>query len=302
MAVEGGVALTARDLVEAAALAILLTALAHTPAAAQEKRITARQVIARIQQHVGVEWREPTVDTFKAGDPDTPVTGIATVMMSTLEVLKRAVAAGDNLIITHEPTFYDHNDQTLELEGENDAVLAVKQAFIKQHGLVIWRFHDYWHRRRPDGIQTGMIHKLGWDNYRNGGSDQFFVLPQTTLAGLASEIKRRLGIRALRVVGDPKMPVTKVGLSAGFPGFTAQRHLLQSDKVQALVMGEAHEWETIEYAADAAAAKKGKALIVLGHIPSEEGGMEECARWLKTFVTEVPVQFISTPEPFWLPK
>ena len=27
-----------------------------------------------------------------------------------------------------------------------------------------------------------------------------------------------------------------------------------------------------------------KALIVIGHVPSEQTGMEECARWLKTFV------------------
>jgi hypothetical protein len=30
--------------------------------------------------------------------------------------------------------------------------------------------------------------------------------------------------------------------------------------------------------------------------------MEECARWLKTFVTEVPIEFIPASEPFWTPK
>jgi len=277
-------------------------ALLTFPASGQSSRLTSQQVIDRIKGHVGVDWHEPTVDTFKAGDPQAPVTGIAVVMMSTLDVLQRAAAAGSNLIITHEPTFYDHNDRTSDLEAENDAVLAAKQAFIKSHGLVIWRFHDYWHRRRPDGIQTGMVHKLGWDGRKLHRNDTLFVLPETTVAKLASDIKKRLGIRALRVVGVPEMKVTKVGLSAGFPGFAAQRHLLQSDDVQVLVMGEAHEWETIEYAVDAVTANRGKALIVLGHIPSEQAGMEECARWLKTFVTEVPITYISTPEPFWLAK
>jgi hypothetical protein len=49
-----------------------------------QKHITAREVIDRIQKNVGVPWREQTVDTFKAGDPDTPVTGIATTMMGDL--------------------------------------------------------------------------------------------------------------------------------------------------------------------------------------------------------------------------
>jgi hypothetical protein len=67
------------------------------------------------------------------------------------------------------------------------------------------------------------------------------------------------------------------------------------------VIGEAHEWEIVEYAADATTANAGKALIVIGHIPSEQAGMDECARWLKTFVTEVPVAFVPAKQPFWLP-
>lgn len=286
----------------AAALLAALTLTASSTATAQGGSITARQVIERIKQHVGVEWHEPTVDTFKTGDPDRPVTGIAVAMMSTLTVLQRAVAAGANLIITHEPTFYDHMDKTADLEAESDAVLAAKQAFIQKHGLIIFRFHDYWHQRQPDGILTGMVHALGWEAYQKAPNTPTFTVPETTVGELAAAIKKRLKIRTLRVVGDAHLKVTKLGLSPGFPGFQANRHLLQSDAVEVLVMGEAHEWETIEYAVDAVAAKQHKALIVLGHIPSEEAGMDECARWLKTFVTEAPIHFVSTPEPFWAPQ
>jgi hypothetical protein len=30
--------------------------------------------------------------------------------------------------------------------------------------------------------------------------------------------------------------------------------------------------------------------------------MEECTRWLKTLVKDVPVQFVPAKQPFWLPK
>ena len=71
------------------------------------------------------------MDTFKAGDPDTPVTGIAVTMMATLDVLQRAAAAGDNLIITHEPTFFDHLDKADQLpEKDTDPVLAAKRLYI----------------------------------------------------------------------------------------------------------------------------------------------------------------------------
>ena len=49
-------------------------------------------------------------------------------------------------------------------------------------------------------------------------------------------------------------------------------------------------------------AGKQKGLIVLGHVPSEERGMEECAKWLKTFITEVPIQYLPGGDPFWRPK
>jgi len=271
-------------------------------ASAQSNPLTARQVIERIQKNVGVPWRAETVDTFKAGDPDTPVTGIATTMMATYDVLRRAAASGKNLIITHEPTFYNHEDKTSDFEKENDSVLATKQSFIAEHHLVIWRFHDHWHARRPDGIQTGMIRALGWEKFQNPNNNHLFVVPETTLEGLASDIRQRLGIRTLRVVGDPTMRVTKLALNPGYPGFPSERHTLQRDDVQVLVMGEGLEWETIEYGADAAAEGKQKALIILGHIPSEQAGMEDCARWLRTFVTEVPVDFVPTAEPFWTPK
>src|SRR5229473_814493 len=71
-----------------------------TSAIAQERRVTAREVIARIQQQVGVPWQAETVDTIKAGNPDTAVTGIAVTMMATMDVLQRAAASSKNLIMS----------------------------------------------------------------------------------------------------------------------------------------------------------------------------------------------------------
>jgi putative NIF3 family GTP cyclohydrolase 1 type 2 len=263
--------------------------------------LTARQVIQRIQAHVGVPWREETVDTFKAGDPDTHVTGVATTMMATYDVLVRAAAEHKNLIITHEPTFYSHLDRTGEFEKENDPVWAEKERFIKEHNLVVWRFHDHWHLRQPDGILTGVIRALKWQAFQSPADPNFFAMPETTVAAMAAQMKQRLGIQIVRVVGDPKMKITKVALAPGAAGPEYHRKILQRD-VEVLAIGEVPEWETIEYVADAAAEHKHKALILLGHIPSEQPGMEDCAEWLKTFVKEVPVGFVPTREPFWLAK
>lgn len=284
-------------------VAFTLFALLNSPSCALDQRLTAKQVAARIQSHVGIPWMVGTVDTFKAGNPDTQVTGIAVTMMATLDVLQRAAASGKNLVITHEPTFFNHLDAPDSLpQKENDAVLAAKRAFIAQHGLVIWRLHDHWHVRKPDGIEVGLVRALGWEKFQNRRDEHLFVLPETTVEKLAADLGKRLGVGVIRVVGDPGMKFTKVSLAPGATGFANETRALESDDVETLVVGETAEWETVEYVADAITEGKRKALIILGHISSEQAGMQECARWMKTFVTEVPIEFIPTRDPFWSPK
>ena len=281
-------------------LAGILALLWSTSAVAQEKRVTARDVIARIQQQVGVPWAAETVDTFKAGDPDAAVTGIAVTMMATMDVLQRAAASGKNLIITHEPTFYNHLDKLDVLEQkENDPVLAAKLAFIAEHHLVVWRFHDHWHRRRPDGIVAGMVHALGWEKSQDPKDEHLFTIPETTMEKLAGDLKAKLSTHAMRVVADPHQKVKRVALVPGSSGFARETHALEMPDVDVLLTGEPREWETVEYVADAVTQKKGKGLIILGHIPSEQAGMEECTRWLKSFVSEVPIEFVPAADPFW---
>ncbi|HEY2433603.1 MAG TPA: hypothetical protein VGI12_13085 [Vicinamibacterales bacterium] len=72
--------------------------------------LTAQEVVERIRKNVGVDWSDDGVDTFKAGDPSTVVTGVVTTSMATLEVLRKAVQAGANLVITAAPTFYSRAD------------------------------------------------------------------------------------------------------------------------------------------------------------------------------------------------
>jgi putative NIF3 family GTP cyclohydrolase 1 type 2 len=283
-------------------LGLVGLSLCAVPLGAQPHRITAKEVIERIQKNVGVPWRTETIDGFKAGSPDTPVTGIATTMMATWDVLHRAAASGKNLIITHEPTFYDHYDKAPALERANDPVLAAKQAFIREHNLVVWRFHDHWHMRRPDGITTGVVRWMGWEKTLVPDSGNRLRLPETTVGAVASEVKSKLKASGVRIVGDPQMKVTKAALVLGAAPSGMQMQALERDDVDLEIIGETREWETVEYVRDAAAQGKHKALIIIGHVPSEQPGMDECARWLKTFVPEVPVEFVPATDPFTLAK
>jgi len=78
--------------------------------AAAPGAVTAQQIIDRVKANIGVEWGSDDVDTFKAGDPSTIVTGVVTTSMATLDVLQKAVLAGANFVITAAPTFYSRAD------------------------------------------------------------------------------------------------------------------------------------------------------------------------------------------------
>lgn len=263
------------------------------------QRITAGEIIDRIKAQVGIPWRAQTVDNIIAGTAETPVTGIATTMMATLDVVRRAAASGKNMVITHESTFFSHQDRTDNLE--QDAVYQFKRDFLDKNRMVVFHFHDHWHGRRPDGIATGMIRELGWEKYVDPQNYRLFTFPPIPLARFAREIESKLKIRTMRVVGDPKLEVRRVIASWGNVSLMPGIPFFSRPDIDVLVLGETHEWELVEYAQDAIASGQKKGLVVLGHVVSEQAGMKYCAEWLKGFIREVPIEFIAAAEPFWRP-
>lgn len=260
--------------------------------------MTARQIIERIQRQLadqGIAWRATTVDTFKAGSPDTEITGITTTGMATLDLLQRVAPSGRNFVIAHEPTFYNHLDETKHLDA--DPIYQAKQQFIAEHHLVVFRFHDHAHALTPDPLVAGSARMLGLTQYASPDEPRIFVVPETTLGALATDIARRLGARAIRVAGDPALKVKRIMLGPG----SSVPALAPTFDVS--IGGETNEsGGNAEYVLDATAIGQGKGLILLGHMMSEDWGMQEVATWLKTFLADVPIEWTPAGEPFATPK
>ncbi len=264
----------------------------------QQAHLTARQLVDRIRERVGVPWREKSADGFKAGDPATVLTGVATTAMATLPVLRRAVEAGHNLIIAHEPTFYSPGDDPGT--RAQDPIYVAKKGFIDQQRLVIWRFVDHWNDRRPSEAATALAGLLSWQGRRLPGAEEIFRVPETTFAALLSHVKSRLGVHgAVRSVGRGNMPVRTVLLS---PGTTDMASTMAGlPRADVILAGEPREWEVVPYVLDTRTAGQEKGLIALGRIVSEEPGARACAAWIRSFTPEVPVESIAVGNPYWSP-
>ncbi len=256
--------------------------------------ISAGEVIERIKKNIGVPWKQVTVDTIKGGgSPDIVVTGITTTFMGTLDVLQKSVKAGNNFILTHEPTFWTNLDLGEGLTG--DPLYLHKQDFIKSNSLFVHRFHDNWHARKPDGIFEGWNKIMDWDKYHFDEVNNVYELPaEVTLATYASEVKRRLQSDGVRVIGDPDLKVKTVNRGSN----KIPRGGAPNADVT-ITYEPDRENNNVEWERDLIASGQKKGFIIVSHNRLEEFGMDNCANWLRTFVPEVPVQFIQSGDPFW---
>ena len=258
--------------------------------------ITIQQAIDRLTASVPGAPFPDTVDTVKLGNAAQQITGIAVTFLATCAVIEQAAQSGANLIITHEPTFYNHLDAADWLSA--DLVYQAKRQLIEKKHLVIWRFHDYLHSLQPDPTLVGLIADLGWE--ANGSADQPYLcaVPPLTLLELGEWVKNKLGLKTVRVVGDLTMPCQRVAVLPGFPATWYQIGSLSIPGVDVLITGEIHEWETSEYVRDATRLGHSKGVIVTGHAASEEPGMRAVIPWLEERLPGVPVRFIPTGSPF----
>jgi len=257
----------------------------------------AGDIIDRIKKALDQPWRDATFrDTFKFGGPETDVTGIATTVFVTMEVIQKAAAAGLNMIVPHEDTFWNDRDDTALVSA--DPLYKTKVDLMTKHNIVIFRIHDHMHSQRPDFTYVGSARAIGLDpRHETAPNSHRFVIPETTLGELAASVKKHSGARALRVVGNPSAKVSRIQLGVGY----ATPPVNNAD-VDVVISGEQQEsdggFDSPAYVLDAVTLGVAKGWIMLGHAISEEAGMLEMAQWIKSFVPELPVQLVSAGEPF----
>lgn len=253
----------------------------------------ARELAAYLETlRVAGPYPEPTVDTFKAGDPATEVLGVAVGWMSYTWALEEALANGCNLFVTHEPTYFDHYDANPEM-FELDGVVA-KRRFIEESGLVVLRCHDVWDQYPTEGIGAswGDALKLGEPEE----IDQFvriYRIPPVTAEKLAERIASSLapmGQPGVQLAGPPDRVVSRLGIGTG--AISPFPEMLRRHDVDCAVTTDdgTHYWRDCGLAIDL-----GVPLIVVHHAVSEEPGVARLASHLRTRFPGLLVHHVSQP-------
>jgi putative NIF3 family GTP cyclohydrolase 1 type 2 len=286
--------------------------------------ITAQEIVGRIQQKLGPGWKDTPVDVIMAGKPDTAVTGVVTTFAPSMEVLKKAVAAKQNMIISRESPFWFRSAVAGGGAGRppdgtgpgnerkmppRDPVFQTKQDYIAANNLVVYRLYANWNAQAEDMQLKGLAKALGWEKYYKPSGGQpwaydngFFEVPPATLKDTALHLKKKLNIKSIRVGGSPTTMVRKVAVYPGTYWLNDLEKIFAEPNVDVLIAGEP-KWENelAPYIFDQADNGQNKGMIMLGEEVSQDPGCGEMATWLKSFIADVPVQWIPTGEPCWMP-
>ena len=244
-----------------------------------------------------VDWRK-TVDTFKAGDPETEVNAIAVGWMSTQAALAEAHRRGCNFFVTHEPTFYNHEDNDawwFETESAKR-----KCAFLEETQMVVYRCHDVWDQMPDVGIPDswGRYLGLGEPDLRQRFYNRYSFAPMPAYE-LAQQIAHKvadLGQANVELIGPGDRMVGNVVLGTGAITHVPTMLAMGAQAVLASDDGIRY-WQMGAYLGDMDVP-----LLVVNHATSEWPGMISMAEYLRKQFSPMRVELIGpTPIVQWVP-
>jgi putative NIF3 family GTP cyclohydrolase 1 type 2 len=237
------------------------------------------------------DWvnRETTVDRVIAGDAETEVTRCAVTWMPSMQALRHVADSGIQLLICHEPTFWNHRDDRPTAGG----ISQEKLAFIQQHGIVIMRNHDCWDRWPQVGIPWAWGDFLGLGREPQAvGADGYqhrYDIRPTPLDEFAREVAARcadLGEPLVQVTGDGNQEVSRIGVGTGC-GCGLEAYQEMGCDCSIVCDDGSCYWADIQRAAD-----MDHPVIRVNHGTSEEPGMGTLTRYVNDHLEGVQAQLL----------
>jgi putative NIF3 family GTP cyclohydrolase 1 type 2 len=253
-----------------------------------------------------------------AGNDQSAVRGVVVCYTPTLDVLRRAAAEHKNLIISREHPFYLHGGLYyayctggLEAAMKDDPVVQAKRDLINANNMMVYRFGTAWDNFRPQARSAALARAMGLTpitpqaNVRSRGV--ICDLPPTALTSLAQTAADRLKAPAPRIVGDLKATVTRVAVFAGSADTKrALADLIADPKIDGIITGAGGVIDEVDgaigYFQDVIGSGRNIAMLAVGYGPSEDPGMEEMAKWLRTVLADQVIEWWPVRDAGWIPR
>jgi putative NIF3 family GTP cyclohydrolase 1 type 2 len=233
------------------------------------------------------------------GEKDKEVRAVMVCWIANLEAVEKAAQLKCDLIVCHEspffpywPAFAPHLDISRSLTWKAN---LRKIKILSETGISIYRAHG----RLDVSFNTDeFIRQAGIC----GSVEEFDMFGRTVtlpksifLRALAADMKKKLGLEIIRMVGDPRKKVKKIGIAIGGEPLSTNLDFCQrmvDYEVDVVTGGEFDEW-SMQFFNDSEIA-----CIETGHVFSENFGLKKFTSALQKKFKSIKVIFHDCPIPF----
>lgn len=264
----------------------------------------AYEVLDFVGRETGVDPKDFPDGGFIAGSADDDVRGILVTWMATSEALLQAVEYGCNLVVCHEPLFFDEVSQPHMYRWTSDPAETyyeidthpntIRRKIVEENGLTVLQIH-YGLDRLCIFDDFAEAIGLGKSVAGDGYEKVYKLSRPMKVIDLANEVKNIINFDDIRIVGDSERVVSKAGNLWGGIGLSPNRYWMRKQiglGAEVIVCGESDEFEMIY------AREFGISLIVTSHAVSENIGLRNFALSLSKEFAAIPIKFFEVKVPF----
>ena len=245
--------------------------------------------------------RERTVDTVKFGDPTRQVSTVAVCWYPSLVALRAAAELGCDLVVTHEPLFWEHRDPPDHPNRDREPGLS-RRRLLEEAGMTVLRCHDAWDNWPQIGIRDSWAKWLGLTRFLAEDATRWhavYAIDPEPLRQFAAHVAERiapLGEDSVQVIGDPERIVSRpaVGVGCGGPGLDM---IAAGADVLIVCYDGASYWQRRQQYTEA-----GAAVIAVEHGTCEIPGIENLAKYLAETFPQWTVHHVEEHERTWTVK
>jgi len=237
---------------------------------------------------------------LQIGDPRLPVRRIWVALDPSPEVVKAACQKEVDLLITHHPLIFR---PLKSIDFETPGGSSIRMA--AHHQMAIFSAHTNLDIVR-DGVNDVLAQRLGMRNLsvlqpvKVGERAKEDIRPLTSaktefgigrigslakdgsLKSLVSLVKKKLKLDFVKVAGDLEMKVKQVAICSGSGSSLMQAFL--SSKAQVYISGDIHYHDARE------AEDANRAIIDIGHFPSEHLMVDALAQQLEKIISKAGIE------------
>lgn len=225
-----------------------------------------------------VDWENTAFDgfTYNASRRNNTITRVGVTWYPSVQAVQRAVQLGCQLLIHHEPLWYDDD----RLTETSDPGYITKKQLLDSSLMVTYRSHDFQDLFPQYGVHAQWKQFLGLvgnDVQHYNGYISVSLEAERTVAEwgrTVAEKARQLGQPRVRVIGNPDTRVRRIAYGTGavaWPRMVWQ--VLTADLVIAT---------EVQWVEEAQLAKElNRPLIVVDHGVSEIPGVRATCEWMR---------------------